>query len=177
MESKDPSLLMKLLQDKVIRDSARAVIVNHNHQNVRHGINDNLEFSNETLTNSNNVIDSSQLKNKRQYKEYTNVEAFLMQSNVSLEVDEAAEELARVDNVVDTNASSQPNYSGERKSSEEEEQQGKSVRTNNGKDNGSTKDVQTVHSFEIDPSRVEFVKSRCMHTSVNCPLLEEYDFR
>ena len=34
-----------------------------------------------------------------------------------------------------------------------------------------------IHSFEIDPSRVEKVKQRCLPDGLNFPMLEEYDFR
>ncbi|PRQ56830.1 putative DNA helicase [Rosa chinensis] len=34
-----------------------------------------------------------------------------------------------------------------------------------------------THAFEIDPSKVENVKQRCLPESLNYPMLEEYDFR
>ncbi|KAK1303540.1 DNA repair helicase XPB1 [Acorus calamus] len=34
-----------------------------------------------------------------------------------------------------------------------------------------------THSFEIDPSKVENVKQRCLPNALNFPMLEEYDFR
>lgn len=34
-----------------------------------------------------------------------------------------------------------------------------------------------IHSFEVRPSRVEHVKSRCLPGALNYPMLEEYDFR
>ncbi|XP_040368641.1 general transcription and DNA repair factor IIH helicase subunit XPB1-like isoform X1 [Rosa chinensis] len=34
-----------------------------------------------------------------------------------------------------------------------------------------------THAFEIDPSKVENVKQRCLPDSLNYPMLEEYDFK
>ncbi|XP_050377429.1 general transcription and DNA repair factor IIH helicase subunit XPB1-like [Argentina anserina] len=38
-------------------------------------------------------------------------------------------------------------------------------------------DEKETHAFEIDPSKVENVKQRCLPESLNYPMLEEYDFK
>ena len=159
VESGEPQLLMRLLRDDVIRGAARAVNVT--------------------------------VAGEARAKEYADVNAFLLESSVEVGViDEAAAELAKFEEKDDdeglydhavTHAKNDDAHvdvkdGGDAAAEIDVDMDAQKV-TNTTEGENAQRTTTLLHSFEIDPLKVEFVKSRCMDASVNCPLLEEYDFK